>query len=199
MSVAGPGRSWFAAQQRGWHAAGVEPSAWAAHRARQRGMEVHIGELADAPLTLGSFDAVVACDVLEHLEDPAAAVARIADLLVPGGVFYLTVPDAGSRLARVMGRRWWAVVPMHLQYFSRSSMHLLLSRHGFDVRSVRTHPKQFSVRYYAQRVASFVPGLGERFLVPFQRSPRAERLIGPDFRDRMEVVAVRRVSTTGSR
>jgi SAM-dependent methyltransferase len=185
-----------AAQDRGWKVTGVEPSAWAADRARARGVEVHQCELADAPLEPGSFDAVVSCDVLEHLEDPGAAVARFAELLAPGGVLYLTVPDAGSRLARWMGRRWWAVVPMHLQYFSRSSMHLLLSRHGFDVRTVRTHPKRFSVRYYGQRAASFVPGLGDRFVGAVGRWRGADRLIGPDFGDRMEVVAVRRPSTT---
>jgi protoporphyrinogen oxidase/SAM-dependent methyltransferase len=180
-----------AAQQRGWEVTGVEPSAWASSRARERGIDVVTGDLADVPLEPGSFDAIVTCDVLEHLRDPAAAVARFAELLVPGGALYLTVPDAGSRLARTMGRRWWAVVPMHLQYFTRSSMRLLLSRHGFEVRHVATHPKLFSVRYYAERAASFLPGgaLVERLA---ERSGRADKLIGPSFGDRMEMVAVRR-------
>jgi SAM-dependent methyltransferase len=180
-----------AAQQRGWEVKGVEPSAWASSRARERGVDVFTGDLADAPLEPGSFDAIVTCDVLEHLRDPAAAVARFAELLGPGGALYLTVPDAGSRLARTMGRRWWAVVPMHLQYFTRSSMRLLLSRHGFEVRHVGTHPKLFSVRYYAERAASFLPG-GALFERLAERSGRADRLIGPSFGDRMEMVAIRR-------
>jgi SAM-dependent methyltransferase len=155
-------------------------------------VRVHHGELADAPLEPGAYQAVVCCDVLEHLADPGAAVARFGELLAPGGVLYVTVPDAGSRLARAMGRRWWGIVPMHLQYFSRSSMHLLLSRHGFDVRFVGTHPKLFSLRYYARRAASLLPRGGGPLTRALDRSRRGARLVGPDFGDRMELVAVRR-------
>jgi protoporphyrinogen oxidase/SAM-dependent methyltransferase len=181
-----------AAQERGWEVTGVEPSAWAASRARERGVKVHEGELANAAFAPGSFEAIVTCDVLEHLVDPAAAIDRFAELLVPGGALYLTVPDAGSRLARLMGRRWWAVVPMHLQHFTRPSMRLLLSRHGFEVRHVATHPKLFSLRYYAERAASFLPGIGRSFVRAIERSGRGDRLVSPDFGDRMEIVAVRR-------
>ncbi len=181
-----------AAQQRGWDVVGVEPSAWAAGRARERGVKVHEGELRDAPLEPRLFEAIATCDVLEHLVDPGEAVRRIAELLVPGGVLYLTVPDGGSRLARTMGRRWWAVLPMHLQHFSRSSMRVLLGRHGFEVRHVGTHPKLFSLRYYAERAASFLPVGGQAVLRAVERSGRADRMISPDFRDRMEMVAVLR-------
>jgi SAM-dependent methyltransferase len=181
-----------AATERGWDAEGIEPSRWAGQRATERGMKVHTGELGDAALPAGSFDAVVCCDVLEHLADPGAAVEQLRTLLRDGGVLYVTVPDAGSGLARVMGRRWWSVLPMHLQYFTRSSMRQLLTRHGFDIRSIGNHPKVFSAHYYAERFASFVPVVGplvERVVV---RSRRRDRLIAPDFRDRFEVIAVKR-------
>lgn len=184
------------AKRRGWEATGVEPSAWAATRARQRGVDVHECQLLDAPLVAGCFDVVVSNDVLEHLSDPGAVLDRISELLVPGGALYLTVPDAGSRVARVMGRRWWAVLPMHLQYFTRSSMRLLLSRHGFEVRHVATHPKVFSVRYYATRAGSLLPGVGPALERAVNRLAGGDRLIGPDLRDRMEVVAVLRAKRT---
>ena len=179
-----------AATDRGWHAEGIEPSHWAAGRAAARGASVFVGELDDAAFPDGAFDAVVCCDVLEHLVDPGAAIDRFRQLLCDGGVLYLTVPDAGSRLARAMGRRWWAVLPMHLQYFNRTSMRELLVRHGFDVRQIRTHPKSFSTRYYTERLASFVPGIGPVVERTIGRTRLADRLIAPDFGDRMEVVAV---------
>ena len=181
-----------AAHERGWDAEGIEPSRWAAARAAERGMDVHVGELDDLDLPADSFDAVVCCDVLEHLADPGAALERFSKILRDGGVLYVTVPDAGSRLARVMGRRWWSVLPMHLQYFTRSSMRQLLTRHGFDVRSVDSHPKVFSAGYYADRFATFVPVVGPLVERLVASSSRAEQLIAPDFHDRFEVVAVKR-------
>jgi polysaccharide pyruvyl transferase CsaB len=40
-----------------------------------------------------SFDLVTCNDVLEHVSDPAAAVAGLARLLVPGGCLYVEVPN----------------------------------------------------------------------------------------------------------
>lgn len=180
-----------AASARGWDAVGIEPSAWAAGRARERGLEVHERQLGDDGLETGGFCVVVACDVLEHLLDPHKAVIRLSELIEPGGALFVTVPDAGSRLARALGRRWWAVLPMHVQYFTRRSMLRLLEDHGFDVRSVTTHAKLFSRRYYLERLASFAPPAGP-ILERVAARMTAERLVGPDLRDRMAVVAVRR-------
>lgn len=180
-----------AAATRGWTVTGIEPSKWASSEAQRRGSTVHNAAFEDVALEPESFDLIVSCDVVEHLADPASAVERMAGLLRPGGAVYLTVPDAGSRLARLMGRRWWAIVPMHLQYFTRSSMRLLLSRHGLEVRHVATHPKSFSLRYYAERMAGFVPGVGPLALRLVDRSRHADRVVAPDFGDRMEVIAVK--------
>ncbi len=181
-----------AARLRGWDPAGVEPSRWASSRARERGLDVRQAELTpDHDFEPSSFRLVAMCDVLEHLEDPPAALRIAAGLLEPGGALYATVPDAGSRLARMMGKRWWSVLPMHLQHFSRDSMREMLTRNGFTVRSMHTHAKVFSARYYAERLAGYGPAL-ERMAVGAVRAVRlADRLIAPDFRDRMAVIATK--------
>jgi predicted SAM-dependent methyltransferase len=47
-----------------------------------------------ATLADGSVDFVVANHVLEHLEDPIAALENFLRVLRPGGVLFLTLPDA---------------------------------------------------------------------------------------------------------
>jgi len=178
-----------AALERGWKAEGIEPSQWAVARARERGLEITDKELDDVDLDDHAFDAIVACDVLEHLADPGAALERFRHALAPTGVLFVTVPDAGSRLAKVLGRRWWSVLPMHLQYFTRESITIALREHGFDVVEIRSHPKLFTVRYYAERFTSFVPGLGSIAARATGRSRFADRLVAPDFHDRMAVIA----------
>jgi 2-polyprenyl-3-methyl-5-hydroxy-6-metoxy-1,4-benzoquinol methylase len=177
-----------AAAQRGWSAVGIEPSQWAAARARTRGLSVRCGTLDEVNFDGERFRAVVACDVLEHLLDPCAAVRSISALLEPGGVLYVTVPNAGSAVARLLGKRWWSVLPMHVQYFTRSSMRELLERNDFVIDDIRTHAKVFTAAYYAERLASFVPRT-TRLAAAFSRSAIGRRLIAPDFHDRMAVFA----------
>jgi SAM-dependent methyltransferase len=181
-----------AARQRGWDVVGIEPSAWASGRARERGLDVTTAGLDDRVLPSGSFRAVAICDVLEHLEDPGAALDEIHRLLEPRGALYLTVPDAGSVLARAMGRRWWSVLPMHLQYFTRASMRRLLNAHGFRVASERTHAKVFSARYYAERLGGYRPGVAHAAVRALETARLADRQVAPNFGDRLEVVAVSR-------
>ena len=180
-----------AARERGWDPVGVEPSKWASDRARERGLDVRTTGIFEHGLAPGSFRLVALCDVLEHLDRPGEALDAIAELLEPGGALYLTVPDAGSRLARLMGRRWWSVLPMHVQYFTRDSLRRLLADHGFEVRSVATHAKVFSARYYAERLGGYSAAMERAAVGVVTRIRQADRLVAPDFRDRMAVIAVK--------
>lgn len=71
---------------------GVEPeSALVSEESRSR-FRIHLGGFDDSYHPQGQFDVVLFLDVLEHLDDPAGALRRAADLLVPGGVIVVTVP-----------------------------------------------------------------------------------------------------------
>lgn len=73
---------------------GIEPDDAFVNLARARNrIEVHQGSLPDGlPTDLGTFDIVLALDVLEHVQEDAAACAAIRKLLRPGGHFLVTVP-----------------------------------------------------------------------------------------------------------
>jgi SAM-dependent methyltransferase len=180
------------ARSRGWDTVGVEPSGFAAAFAREHlGLDVRTEELFSAALEPGSFDAVVLGDVIEHLPDPGRALDHVASLMSPHGVLYLALPDAGSRLARLLGARWWSVIPTHVQYFTRSSLQTLLSRHGFQALELATAPKAFTVRYYLDRAGGYSETLAHALVRLAERVGVAERLWAPDFRDRMAAVASR--------
>ena len=87
------------------------------------------------PFEDGSFDAVVAGELLEHLQFPDALVAEIHRVLRPGGVLVGSVPNAfrvQSRLRFLRGRPP-EDDPTHLRMFSPASMRSLLGDFG-DVR-----------------------------------------------------------------
>jgi SAM-dependent methyltransferase len=181
------------AERRGWRATGVEPSAWASSYAREQlGLEVRTEDLLTAALPAGAFDAVVLGDVIEHLPDPAAGLDRVARLLAPDGVLLMLLPDAGSRVARLLGRRWWSVLPTHVQYFTRSSMTTLLERNGWTVLEITTAPKVFTVGYYLGRAGGYSAVLERLLLKAATAVGVQDRPWGPDFGDRMLVLARRR-------
>ncbi|MEA2139346.1 MAG: hypothetical protein QOG56_2496 [Solirubrobacteraceae bacterium] len=178
------------ARDRGWEAVGVEPSQFASAYARERlGLDVRTGDLLTSPLPLAHYDAVVMGDVIEHLPRPGEALDRMAELLRPGGIACMALPDAGSLVARGMRARWWSVIPTHVQFFTRRSLRTLLERHGWEVLEIETAPKAFSVRYYLERVGGYSPAVA-RLLVRGARAVRlVDRMWAPDFRDRMAVIA----------
>ena len=101
----------------------------------------------------------------------------------------MALPDAGSRLARRMGARWWSVIPTHVQYFTRASMRELLERGGWRLEYLGTAPKAFSVRYYLGRIGGYSPALAGALVGAAEIGGVADSLWAPDFRDRMAVVA----------
>lgn len=180
------------ARRRGWDGVGLEPSRFASEYARdQLRLDVRTTDLFDTELEPGRFDAAVLADVLEHFPDPGAALDRVGRWLRDEGVIYLALPDAGSRLARTLGARWWSVIPTHVQYFTRNSLRVLLRRHGWEAVEVSTAPKAFTVAYYLGRAAGYSDLLGRVLVGGAARAGVADRLWTPDFRDRMAVIARR--------
>jgi hypothetical protein len=72
--------------------------------------------------------------VLEHVADPAAAIARVAGWLRPGGVALVGAPNLASLQARLGGARWHHLdLPRHRTHFTVAGLHALLARHGLRI------------------------------------------------------------------
>ena len=63
-------------------------------------------DLFDGRLAPGSFDAVLACNVLLYVEDRAAVLARLRALLKSGGRFLSVTDCLGEGLTRERVRKW---------------------------------------------------------------------------------------------
>ncbi|HVZ91911.1 MAG TPA: class I SAM-dependent methyltransferase [Rhizomicrobium sp.] len=140
----GPGFFLKTAQARGWKVLGVEPSLQAAEHARQLGVEVAQGFFnAQTAREFGRFDVVHMNNVLEHVPNPLTLVALAREILTPGGLICVNVPNDFSALqlaahASAGLRQWWLAPPHHLNYFDFDSLERLLETQGFVVRERAT-------------------------------------------------------------
>lgn len=123
---------------RGWEVHAVEPAGQPAARlARDPRVRVHREAAEAITVRSGSFDAVFAWMVVEHLENPLAVLRKIAEALRPGGYFVFSVPNAGSWEFSLFGSRWYALqVPTHLWHFSPRTLRRLLVECGFSVERI---------------------------------------------------------------
>lgn len=185
----GPGVLIGIAKQRGWTVKGIEPSRWGVDQARQRGLDVTQGMLENTDLDPGSFDVVVAADVIEHVTDPVAFATRIHSLLLPGGVVFIATPNVESVAAKLLRRWWWSVIPNHLLFFSPRTLGDVLRKGGLNPVDVSTHPKTFSIEYYAARFGGYGNAIGKLTTRIGGALGGRERLVTPDFKDRTAMLA----------
>jgi SAM-dependent methyltransferase len=130
---AGRGRFVAAARAAGYDAHGIEPAARGALARAEQGIELPAHTIETAPVAAASLDAVTLWHVLEHVEDAAAALARIAGWIRPGGALLVGVPNVASLQARAGGKRWFHLdLPRHRTHFTPAGVEALLRRSGFD-------------------------------------------------------------------
>ncbi|MGZ6898824.1 MAG: class I SAM-dependent methyltransferase [Acidimicrobiia bacterium] len=99
---------------------GVDPSVAQLATARARGGGPRYARSAAAalPFADGVFDAVLACLVFEHIEAVDEAIAEVARVLRPGGVFLfllnhplLQVPGSGWIDDHILEEQYWRIGP----------------------------------------------------------------------------------------
>lgn len=132
----GSGTFLHVAGQRGFqpHGMDVSPHAVAAAR-EQYGLDVRLGGIGSDAWQGSAFDVITMFHVLEHLQDPAGALAFAGSLLNPRGILVAQVPNAVSWQALLFGRRWYGLdVPRHLINFTPRSVATLFRRAGFSFR-----------------------------------------------------------------
>ncbi len=144
----------------GWDAWGVEPSSWAVAQARSRGLHVVQGTLETADLPRAFFDIVTMWDVIEHLTDPRRALLRARRLLAPDGLLVVHTIDIDSLFARLMDARWPWLMEMHVYYFSRETLRMMLDQCGYQVLSDRPQGRYLRLGYLMNRVGALIPWAG---------------------------------------
>jgi 2-polyprenyl-3-methyl-5-hydroxy-6-metoxy-1,4-benzoquinol methylase len=141
---------------------GIEIDERFAEVARSRYDEVLTASVEDElPWPAESFDTVLCYDVLEHLRDPWSVLARLRDLLRPGGRVHVALPNARHTSVWLPlvthGRFAYASAGLldvtHLRFFARRDAEDLVSGAGFEVTRVEHQRPDTGHGRIAARVA----------------------------------------------
>jgi len=146
------------AKSRGWTAEGVEVSPFACRIARENtGVPVHAGTLLDLRLASSSYDAATMWDMLEHSFNPSGELREANRILKPGGYLFLTVPNAGSLMARMMGSYWYGFkkAAEHNYFFSADTLGRMLSKTGFALVESRRGVWPCSMRFLVTKLIPY--------------------------------------------
>jgi SAM-dependent methyltransferase len=186
------------ARERGYVPEGLELSERAAAHSRSLGLPVTpqtIGQLPDEP----AYNAIVLADVLEHLDDPTAAIDDCARRLEPGGVLCIVTPDPASRTARFAGANWWGYLPAHTFLLPRSTLKQLLEQRGLDIAQDLPLVRQFTLRYWMAGLAERGGAIG-KVVTLMQRATPAKARLSLSLGDERVIVARRgaRYATVGA-
>lgn len=129
------------AAQAGYSVEGIELDRVVAARARDLGFRVEGGDFSEVDFLPRSLDVVTFWYVLEHLTDPMAYARKSCDLLRPGGILFVRVPNmlfglpflysglaSSGRSPSILSH-----IPAHLFFFTPGTLRRLLETAGFEV------------------------------------------------------------------
>ena len=172
------------------HVTGVELEPAYASEARERLDHVITGDVETAQPD-GTFDTLIAADILEHLKDPWCALRRYARLLEPHGTAVVSLPNVGhwSTYAN-LARGSWPRRPegifdaTHLRWFTLRDARELLCQAGLEPTAVVCRGW---ILHRGSRLDALVPPLlripGLRTLFTFQYVIAARPMLRGDADD----------------
>ncbi len=125
---AGGGEFLAEAKRLGFEVEGVEPSVgFARYAEKAYGVKVHNAPLMKIDFGGRKFDLIHSFHVFEHLRDPLASMKLVHALLVPGGYFYIAVPNMAEDRTPT-GMFHFA----HVHGFTHQTLRMMAAKAGFE-------------------------------------------------------------------
>ena len=145
----GPGIALDVAQKRfGWETWGLEPNVALCEALRTRDHFIVSGTLeAIEPAEMWAFSGerfhvVMLYETLEHQICPEETLLRIWELLEPGGLLVIVVPNDYNPIqlaaqAKLRLPSYWLAPPQHLFFWTPKTLQLCIRRAGFQILDMR--------------------------------------------------------------
>lgn len=115
---------------------GVDPSPSCSKTAQKLyGIRVENKPVSEIPQYESLFDLVILNSVLEHIRDLDYSLKAMRNLLKPGGLIWIEVPDV-ARFAELTSVAFQQFSMEHINFFSSISLENLMRKNGFGLEAV---------------------------------------------------------------
>jgi 2-polyprenyl-3-methyl-5-hydroxy-6-metoxy-1,4-benzoquinol methylase len=148
-------------KRRGYDIFGIEPSIAGSQIAKSKGLNVVPGYFP-SDKNIGTFDAVILIQVLEHISKPFDFLNQIAQI-VPNGFVLFVQTNWRGLVPRVKKEKWYAWVPEeHFWHFSPDGLANLLTRIKGHVMEVEFSSLEHN-NSFISRIGTVIKSLGDQF------------------------------------
>lgn len=95
---------------------------------------VQVGDILDMPYADGTFDVVLASEILEHVPADDQAISELVRILAPGGILAITVPRwLPERVCWALSDEYHANEGGHIRIFKADALQAKVESHGLTM------------------------------------------------------------------
>ena len=121
------------AEQRGWMVTGVEMSKEVKPYNEEIRKKIIYGDFLNIDFSKNKFTAVTSISVFEHIREPIRFTEKVRNILKPGGIWLILVPNVGSFQRKVLGKKWPHFNNEHLFYYNRDFFRYMAEKYDFEL------------------------------------------------------------------
>jgi len=111
-------------------AEGIDDNETAVKLAKEKGVNVILGDAYGMPYKKNIFDNVLMGDVIEHLKYPAKVIDQIKKVLKPKGRLYIVTPPKGGKMDKY-----------HYKEYTPEELQQYIENFGFKTMNVTVRPE----------------------------------------------------------
>jgi 2-polyprenyl-3-methyl-5-hydroxy-6-metoxy-1,4-benzoquinol methylase len=168
-----------AALANNWIASGIDLSQSAIKIGRAFNLPLSGVDFFSESIKSSTLDVVTLFEVIEHVRNPAAYLRRAEELVVNGGLVYITTPNFNSLERRLLGKFYPVIHPEHLIYFSRKTLTNIINNQT-TLELIHTETRNVSLTNLTQLFSLFRPS---RTKTDCFKVSGAERIIDQKIRE----------------
>jgi 2-polyprenyl-3-methyl-5-hydroxy-6-metoxy-1,4-benzoquinol methylase len=105
------------------------------------------------------YDIIVMADVIEHFSNPFKMLEIIEKILKPDGLLIFTTYNIDSLYAKITGKNYHWILPMHLFYFSNKTLKNICLENNLRIFKIKNDSRIVSFYYLLNKLILIFPKL----------------------------------------